>query len=86
MRTGPTDMTQSLSAVIRTRQKTSPAATSPASLLSAIVYQILQMDDEALTKFLTNENCQYVISMKSEHFISSTHSFLDSMVFCFLHT
>jgi hypothetical protein len=60
---------------LRTRLKTSPAATSPASLRCAIVFQILLTDDEALSKFLTNENCQYVISMKSKHFISSTHSF-----------
>ena len=39
-----------------------------------------------LDKFMTNENCQYVISMKSEHFISSRHSFLVSTVLCFVNT
>jgi len=73
-------------AILRTRLKTLPAATSPASLRCAIVSQILLMDDEALSRFLTNENCQYVISMKSERFICSTHSLLVSMVLCFLHT
>jgi hypothetical protein len=34
------------------------------------------MHDEALSKFPTNENCQYVICMKSEHFICSFHGSL----------